>query len=75
LYTFCGVGNYRLKKSEKRVIFEHERGMQNASLKLHGLHFSSSIISVTISMTMRWTRHVAGVTEKRKHTKSWMEKT
>jgi hypothetical protein len=56
------------------VIFEHEREMENASLKLHDLHFSANIISVTISMTMRWTRHVASVTEKRKHTKFWLEK-
>jgi hypothetical protein len=27
LCAFCGVGNYRLKKSENRVIFEHQRGM------------------------------------------------
>jgi hypothetical protein len=63
LCAFCGVGNYRLKKSENRVIFEHERGMVNASLNLHGLHFSANIISVTTSITMRWSRHVARVTE------------
>jgi hypothetical protein len=32
--------------------------MENASWKLHGLHFSANIISVT---------------EERKHTKFWME--
>ena len=72
--AYCGVGNYRLKKSENRVIFKHEKGMDTVSLKLDGLHFSANI-SVTISMTMKWSRHVASVKEKRKHTKFWLEKT
>ena len=46
--------------------------MENASLKLHGLHFSTNIC-VTITITMRWTRHVASVTKKRQLTKFWLE--
>ena len=61
-----------MMKSENRVIFQHERAVEKASLKLHGLHFSANI-SVTISITMSWTRHVASVTENRKHTKFWLE--